>query len=100
MGPRYQASVRMRRVSTVSVSIALPLAPAASRYRRFEAGELGVFPLLDRGAVKAPIATHAKTWETSLPEEAIDSGRMDAQMLGEFSDGEDIVPSSHLGRAV
>ncbi len=78
------------------------MAPApAACHRRFEAGNLSAFPLLDRGAVKAPITANPKTGETTLPEQPVNRGRMNTEVFGELLDSKDIVPRGpDLGRTV
>jgi hypothetical protein len=74
------------------------LAPAA-RDRRWRLGRLQPFPLFNRRAIEPPIAPDAKTGQTSLPQEAVNRGRMHAQMLRQFLDGEYIFGHHHRFRA-
>ena len=86
--------------STRRASIVVALAPTAC-HRLLEAGHLRAFPLFDGSTIEAPIAADSKAREASLPEEAVDSRRMDAQVLGEFLNRKDIVPRGiRLGRTV
>ena len=78
----------------------MALAPTA-RHRLLETGYLCALPLFDRGAIEAPIAADSKSRKASLPQKAVDSRRMDTQVLGEFLYRKDIVPSGiRLGRAI
>ena len=81
-------------------SITLTPAPAAG-HRHLEARNLSALPLLDRSAVKTPVTANPETREPTLPEQAVDGGRMDAEVFRELLDGEDIVPSDpRVGRTV
>jgi hypothetical protein len=91
---RRTATEVANRDNLVGVSVTGAFAPPA-RGRQLEAGNLHALPLLDRGAIEAPIAADAKTRETTLAEEAVDGCGVDAQMLGQFLDCEDIVPSGN-----
>jgi hypothetical protein len=82
--------------TTGGPSITVTLPPPA-RDRLFETRNLRALPLLNRGAIKAPIAADAKPGETPLSQQAIDRSRMHAQMLGEFLNRENIVPSRGVG---
>jgi hypothetical protein len=57
--------------------------------------------LLDRRAIEAPVAANPKAGQPSLPQQAINRRRMDAQMLRQFFNREDIVSGSRRrGRTV
>jgi len=71
--------------------VALTLAAAAG-YRHVQISRLSPFPMFDCRAVKAPVAANAKTRQAPLAEESVDGGRMYAQVVGQFLNGEDIVP--------
>jgi hypothetical protein len=100
-GRRRSASERTKaraKVQTCGVSLTAAASgatgAAAGRYSSRAAG-LVALPLFDRFTTEPPIATDAKARQPSLPEQAIDSGRMDAQMLRQFFDREDLVCLSH-----
>jgi hypothetical protein len=59
------------------------------------AGGLGFLPLFDSRTIESPVAADAKAWEQTLPQEAINRRRMNAQMFRQFFNREDIVLGCH-----
>jgi len=67
---------------------------ATARRRQLGPGQLRMLPSLDRAAIEAPVTADAKTRQTTLPQEPVDRSRMHPQVVGQFLDGENIVPGS------
>jgi len=72
-------------------------ARAASTLRNVQVGygPLGVFPFFDGGFVEPPRAADAKSGNTSLPKQAIDSGGVNPQMPRQFGDRQYVTLSIH-----
>jgi hypothetical protein len=75
-------------------------ASAPGRNRSRSAARLLPFPMLDRLAAEAPVTADAEPGQASLPEQAIDSSRMDPQVVRQFPDSEDLVLRRYLRRAL
>jgi hypothetical protein len=94
---RKQGSAEGARARKAGELVALTLAAAAG-YRHVQVGRLSALPLFDRRTIEAPVAANAKTRQASLAEQAVNRGRMYAQVIGQLLDGEDVVRGSPLRR--
>ena len=54
-----------------------------------------MLPFLDRGAAKSPGAADPEAGNEAAPQQAIDGGRMNAQMLGQLSDSKYLLIRRH-----
>jgi hypothetical protein len=64
------------------------------------AARLLALPMLDRLAAEAPVTADAEPGQASLPEQAVDSSRMDPQVVRQFPDSEDLILRRYLRRAL
>jgi hypothetical protein len=88
----HRIGVRWPYASLAGFGLAFAAAP---RDYNLLARSLGLFPLLDRCPIKAPITAYAKARKQALAQQTIDGRRMDAQVFGQFLNREYIVLGRH-----
>ena len=75
-------------------------ASAPGRSRGRSAACLLALPMLDRLAAEAPVTADAEPGQPPLPEQAVDSSRMDPEVVGQFPDSEYLILRRYLRRAL
>ena len=54
-----------------------------------------MFPFFDRGAAESPCAANPEAGNQTAPEQAVNRGRMNSQMIGELGYREDLLIRRH-----
>jgi hypothetical protein len=82
-------------IANAGFDLSSPAMPAAGRRGRRSSG-LHLLPVLDGGAIEAPITPHSEAGQAALAKKPINRGRMNPQMLRQFFYSEDFVFQGHL----
>lgn len=91
---RYPATYSTRKRPFFRTPLNLPT--ASSRDQHWRAGCLDFLPLLDGGAIKAPVAPDAEARKPSLTQQPVNCRGVNAKMIGKLFNGEDFVLGRHV----